>query len=194
MHIAVISSSQRSNSQSLRISHSIGRRLEAAGATAEVHDLHKLALSTDFEEVGETDAAKPTVERLERSDGAVFVTPEWHGMPSPGLLNFLLHIGTALAHKPVMLVGVSSGRGGAYPIAALRATGYKNSKYVMIPEHLVFRNVKELMVDEAASSEDDDYIRRRTDFAVATLLAYAEGLAAVRASLPVTPPDFRFGM
>ncbi len=194
MHISVISSSQRSSSQSLRVSQFLADRIEAAGATSEIHDLHALALSTDIDAVWDSGAAKPAVERLERSDGAVFVSPEWNGMPSPGLLNFLLQIGTSLAHKPVLLAGVSSGRGGAYPIAALRATGYKNTKYVMIPEHLIFRNVKEMLTGATASSAEDDYIRRRADFAIATLLAYADGLAGVRSRLPETPREFRFGM
>lgn len=194
MAISVISSSQRSNSESLRVSEYIAGRIEAAGDTAEVHDLHALALSTDIEAVWASGAAKPVVERLEASDGAVFVTPEWAGMPSPGLLNFLLQIGTSLAHKPVMLVGVSSGRNGVYPIAALRATGYKNTKYLMIPEHLIFRNVNEMVQDGEASGPEDEFIRRRTDYAVAQLLAYARGMGAIRAALPEEPKDFAFGM
>lgn len=194
MHISVISSSQRAHSESLRISHYLAGRIEAAGAGAEIHDLHELALSTDIDQVWESGAARPTVERLEHCDGAVFVTPEWNGMPSPGLLNLLLHIGTSLAHKPVLVVSVSSGRGGAYPISALRSIGYKNTKYVLLPEHLIFRNVKELVTGPETVGADDDYIRRRADFAIATLLAYASGLAEVRGLLPVTPREFRFGM
>lgn len=194
MHISVIASSQRSNSQSLRVSRFLAGRIAVAGGTAEILDLHELALSTDIDQVGDSRTAEPMVERLELSDGAVFVTPEWHGMPSPGLLNFLLHIGTSLAHKPVLLVGVSSGRGGSYPIAALRASGYKNAKYLMIPEHLIFRNVKEMVVGEEPAGPDDDHLRRRSDFAVATLLAYARGMTDVRRALPDTPSDFRFGM
>ncbi len=194
MAISVISSSQRSNSESLRVSGYIASRIEAAGASAEVHDLHQLALSTDIEAVWGSGAAGPVVERLDSADGAVFVTPEWAGMPSPALLNFLLQIGTSLAHKPVMLVGVSSGRNGAYPIAALRATGYKNAKYLMIPEHLIFRNVKEMVHTDEPSGPEDAFIRRRTDFAVAQLLAYADGMGAIRAALPEEPKDFAFGM
>ena len=194
MAISVISSSQRSNSESLRISNYLADRIGAAGSTAEIHDLHKLALSTDIEAVWGSGAAAPVVERLEACDGAVFVTPEWAGMPSPALLNFLLQIGTSLAHKPVLLVGVSSGRNGSYPIAALRATGYKNAKYLMIPEHLIFRNVKDLVQSDEPSGPEDEFIRRRTDFAVAQLLAYAGGMAAIRAALPDEPKNFAFGM
>ncbi len=194
MNISILSSSQRSNSETLRISKYIGGRIDAAGGTASVHDLHQLALSTDIEAVWQSGGPKAIVEQLEASDGAVFVTPEWHGMPSPALMNFLLHIGESLAHKPVLLVGVSGARGGAYPIAALRATGYKNTKYLMIPEHLIFRNVKELVQDGDPVSDDDKFMRRRTDYAVAQLLAYARNLGAVRSELPETPDDFGFGM
>ena len=194
MAISVISSSQRSNSETLRISQFIADRIVATGNTVEVHDLHQMALSTDIEAVWGSGAAAHVVDRLETADGAVFVTPEWAGMPSPALLNFLLQVGNSLAHKPVMLVAVSSGRNGSYPIAALRATGYKNAKYLMIPEHLIFRNVKEMVQDGDPSGPEDVFIRRRTDFAVAQLLAYADGMGAIRAALPSEPKDFAFGM
>jgi NAD(P)H-dependent FMN reductase len=194
VHTSVISSSQRSNSESLRISNYISGRIQAAGSSAEIHDLHALALSTDIEAVWESGAAKPAVERLEVSDAAVFVTPEWNGMPSAALLNFLHQIGTSLAHKPVLLVGISSGRNGAYPIAALRSLGYKNSKYLMIPEHLIFRSVTEMVRDGEPSGREDDFIRRRTDFALSVLMAYAEGMRAIRAELPETPREFSHGM
>jgi len=194
VNISILSSSQRSNSESLRISNYIAGRIDAAGGTAAVHDLHALALSTDIEAVWQSGDPKPIVENLEASDGAVFVSPEWHGMPSPALLNFLLHIGESLAHKPVMLVGVSGARGGAYPIATLRSIGYKNTKYVMIPEHLIFRNVKDLVQEGESTSEEDTFMRRRTDYAVAQLLAYSRHMGAVRAELPETPKDFAFGM
>lgn len=176
------------------MSRYIADRTEIAGPSAEVHDLHALALSTDIEAVWESGVAKPVVGRLEASDAAVFVTPEWNGMPSPALLNFLLQIGDSLAHKPVLLVGVSSGRGGAYPIAALRSIGYKNTKYVMIPEHLIFRSVNDLLHEGEPSGKEDLFMRRRTDHAVAELLVYAKGLASIRAELPETPKDFQFGM
>ncbi|MBT8240937.1 MAG: NAD(P)H-dependent oxidoreductase [Acidimicrobiia bacterium] len=194
MLISIISSSQRSNSESLRVSRYIADRTDIAGPSAEVHDLHALALSTDIEAVWDSGVAGPVVERLEASDAAVFVTPEWSGMPSPALLNFLLQIGDALAHKPVLLVGVSSGRGGAYPIAALRSLGYKNTKYLMVPEHLIFRSVNDMVHDGDRSGDEDDYIRRRTDFAIAVLINYAEGMEAIRAALPVPPREFGFGM
>ncbi len=192
--MSIVSSSQRSKSESLRISEYICGRIEAAGHSAEIHDLHALALSTDIEAVWESGAAKPTVERLAASDGAVFVTPEWNGMPSAALMNFLHQVGTSLAHKPVLLTGVSNGRGGSYPIGALRSLGYKNSKYLMIPEHLIFRSVNDLVQDGEPSGREDDYIRRRTDFAVSVLITYAEGMGAIRDALPDTPREFRFGM
>jgi NAD(P)H-dependent FMN reductase len=194
VRISIISSSQRSNSESLRISKYIAGRVEAARSIAEVHDLHALALSTDIEAVWESGAAKPTVERLAASDGAVFVTPEWNGMPSAALLNFIHQIGRSLAHKPVLLVGVSSGRNGAYPIAALRSMGYKNAKYLMIPEHLIFRSVADMAQGEDPSGGEDDFIRRRTDFAVGVLIAYAEGMGDIRSTLPETPREFSHGM
>jgi hypothetical protein len=72
--------------------------------------------------------------------------------------------------------------------------GYKNTKYLMIPEHLIFRSVKEMAQDGEPSGDEDDFIRRRTDYAVEVLLAYATGMETIRAALPETPKEFSFGM
>ena len=48
------------------------------------------------------------------------VSPEWNGMVPSMLTNFfLLCSNNELAHKPGLLVGVSSGTGGSYPVAEL---------------------------------------------------------------------------
>ncbi len=184
MAISVISSSQRSNSESLRISNYLADRIGAAGSTAEIHDLHKLALSTDIEAVWGSGAAAPVVERLEACDGAVFVTPEWAGMPSPALLNFLLQIGTSLAHKPVLLVGVSSGRNGSYPIAALRAT----DAHIWAVD--VNRRARDLTTTNAAAIEASDRPRYEVeDDKIRALYGHS---FPIDPGEPTEPPDELF--
>ena len=65
------------------------------------------------------------------------ISPEWAGMAPAHLKNFLLMCdGGELAHKPAQLIGVSSGMGGAYPIAELRMSGYKNNFLMWLPDHM----------------------------------------------------------
>ena len=50
------------------------------------------------------------------------------------LLNIFLLCGNGeFSHKPGLIVSVSSGNGGAYPIAELRSSSYKNTHIMWIP-------------------------------------------------------------
>ena len=66
-------------------------------------------------------------------------------MAPAGLKNFFLLAGSTLAHKPAMIVGVSSGRGGRYPIAELRSSSYKNTKVVYVPDHLYIDKCEDML-------------------------------------------------
>ena len=63
-------------------------------------------------------------------------------MATPNAKNFFLICGEGeLAHKPGLLVAISSGNGGAYPISELRSSSYKNTHIMWIPENIIIRNV-----------------------------------------------------
>ncbi|MCV5978616.1 NAD(P)H-dependent oxidoreductase, partial [Escherichia coli] len=81
------------------------------------------------------------------------MTPEWHGMATPALKNFLL-LTTAneLAHKPALLVSVSVSINGVYPISELRMTGSKNNHVCFLPDHLIVRKSDKL-IDQDANSD-----------------------------------------
>ena len=71
------------------------------------------------------------------------IAPEWHGQVPAGLKNFFLICGRAeVGHKPALITTVSSGDGGAYPVAELRMSSYKNNRICYIPEQLIIRNVE----------------------------------------------------
>ena len=68
-------------------------------------------------------------------------------MVPAGLKNFFLCFGrNELAHKPGLIVGVSSADGGVYPVAELRMSSYKNSRICYIPEQLIVRNVESVLI------------------------------------------------
>jgi len=97
-----------------------------------------------------------------------------------------------LAHKPGLLVGVSSGIGGAYPISELRASSYKNCRLCYLPEHLIVRQVEAVLNTPQAASEEDQRIRARIDYALDILGKYAQALQPVRASIDLS--QFATGM
>ena len=67
--------------------------------------------------------------------------PEYGGMATPNSKTFLVFNNGELFHKPGLIISVSSGTGGAYPISELRSSSYKNSHIMWIPEHIIIRNV-----------------------------------------------------
>jgi hypothetical protein len=81
-------------------------------------------------------------------------------------------------------VTVSAGRGGAYPIAEIRSSSYKNTKINWIPEHLIIREVNSVLNQHEAVSESDSWIRDRINYALTHLELYAGALSQIRAQLP----------
>ncbi|MBL4899742.1 MAG: NAD(P)H-dependent oxidoreductase, partial [Colwellia sp.] len=116
--------------------------------------------------------------------------PEWGGMASPLLKNVLLMCsGQDTAHKPVLLVASSGSVSGAYPIAELRMNAFKNNKLVAIPDHLIIRNVGEVLNcdNKAELSDKDNHIRHRIGYSLHVLYHYSESLRALRTNLSITP-------
>ncbi|MNF69916.1 hypothetical protein D3C84_518120 [compost metagenome] len=116
-------------------------------------------------------------------------------MACPAIKNFFIYASKAeLAHKPGLLVGVSSGIGGGYPISELRASSYKNCRLCYLPEHLIIRGVEKVLNDADAVSDDDQRIRARMDYDLDILARYAEALKPVRQAIDMSIPAFANGM
>lgn len=180
MNIVVISGSNRSGSQSLKIAQRLQEKLNNLQADTVLLDLHALALPL-FDD-GEHPAPDGFVEGLKSADGYVLVSPEWDGMAPAAVINFIYHSKDAMVHKPVLLCGVSSTRGGAYPVAELKAFANKNRRFVSVPEHLIFREAKTLFNASTPElgNDADAYMHERSDYALGFLLAYADALKTVR--------------
>tara|TARA_B100001989_G_scaffold253092_1_gene238040 strand:- start:3653 stop:4261 length:609 start_codon:yes stop_codon:yes gene_type:complete len=202
MNIVIISGSHRQNSQSLKVSNWLAEHLKTKSAKSEIIDLSGNPIPFWSEEAwnAESDLAKemsPYLEKIEKADGLILVSPEWHGMVPSGLKNFLLYVSSQhAAHNPSLLVGVSASRGGTYPIAELRMSGYKNNRMVYIPDHLIVSNCENVMNDPALDSGEkaDQYIKNRADYSLNVLLAYAKALKTMRDEHDLLSSDYPFGM
>ena len=125
------------------------------------------------------------------------ISPEWHGQVPSGLKNFFLLFSQAeLGHKPALLVAVSSGDGGAYPIAELRMSSYKNNRICYIPEHLIVRKVEKILNERTDDNDEssDAYYRERINWALKILLGYTTALKPMRDTTQLTHDKFGFGM
>lgn len=204
MKICIISGSHRNNSQSEKVSRFIQRTLTEQGICEETW-LYSLAgnpLPLWDEGIWESDPEwlarlGPISEQLASADGFVIVSPEWHGQVPAGLKNFFLLWGKGeLAHKPALIVTVSSGDGGAYPVAELRMSSYKNNRLCYIPEQVIVRHVESVLNEDAEKNnpDADKYFRERISYALGVLKEYALALDNVRASGAASLQVFKNGM
>lgn len=202
MHIALISGSHRKDSQSERVAKYLTNRLKGldAESTAEIISLAGNPLPLWDESAWQPDGAlakqwQPYSEKLQKADGLVIISPEWHGMVPSGLKNFFLFCSTAeTGHKPALIVTVSASKGGVHPVNELRISGYKNSRICYLPEHLIVQDVNNRFVGDAPSGADDEYIRNRADYALTLLLKYTKTLKPLLNDAALFDKRFPFGM
>ena len=203
MKITIVSGSHRRDSQSAKVGRFLEHTLkeQALGEQTWLLDLADFPLPLWDEGIWAGDPAwrerlAPISEQLAASDGFVIISPEWHGMVPSGLKNFFLMWGKGeLAHKPALIVAVSAGDGGAYPVAELRMSSYKNNRLCYIPEQLIVRHVESVLNDTGDNNpEADAYFRDRSLFALRLLREYALALRAVRDSGLTVDARFKNGM
>ncbi len=204
MKISIIVGSHRQDSQSGKIARVLERSLQALPECTATYlfDLANNPLPLWDESIWNGDPGweqrlAPIAAELQSSDGFIIIAPEWHGMVPAGLKNFFLLWGNGeLAHKPALLVGISSADGGSYPISELRMSSYKNNRICYMPEHLIVRYVETIFNANAADNNPSaqGYFEERFDYCVKQLLTYAKAFQPIRASETVSLATYSSGM
>jgi NAD(P)H-dependent FMN reductase len=202
MKFALVAGSHRKSSQSEKVAKYLAARLSAVvpGAENTVLSLAGNPLPLWDEEVWAKaqrwqDAWQPFGEALHSADALVFVVPEYGGMVPPAFKNFLLLCTRETRHKPVLIVSVSSGIGGSYPVSELRMSGYKNTFISYLPEHLIIRNVEKVLNEGPANTAlEEDRLRERIDDTLKMLGVYGEGFRHIRGSAAADLHKYPFGM
>ncbi|MCS6179365.1 NADPH-dependent FMN reductase [Shewanella baltica] len=186
MKLLIISTSQRPDSQSAKVGRYIAESSVSsphAMGYASIHHLELCQFNLPFWDGEEDNKGEhwPEIEQsVDEADALVLITPEWGGMASPLLKNFLLMCTREeTAHKPALLISVSNGIGGTYPIVELKMNALKNNKLVPIPDHLIIRNVSHVLnaIPEGAR---DIALRERVQYSLYMLHQYAQALAPIR--------------
>lgn len=197
LNIALVAGSSRTDSQSGKVARFLRQRLiELEQTTPDCSHVIDLGLAPlplwPAEDSGPWDLYR---QQLTAADAVVIVAPEWNGMACPAIKNFFIYASKAeLAHKPGLLVGVSSGVGGAYPISELRASSYKNCRLCYLPEHLIVRQVEKVLNGPQPADAADERLRARIDYALDVLVRYACALQPVREAIGFDNPAFANGM
>ena len=199
MNISIISASHRINSQSKKISDILHSNLLKINSDLDIYNLDlgdkSLPLWLPDKKNGKGvwgDTWKSISDNLIKSDGFILVVPEYGGMATPAAKNiFLLCSNGEFAHKPGLIVSVSSGNGGAYPISELRSSSYKNTHVMWIPENIIIRNVEEFNPG-AHGDNIPEWLDNRIDYVLKLFLAYSTNMRPLRDI--VNRKDFGNGM
>lgn len=189
MKTHIISGSHRSVSQSAKIAKYLQSKIEAKGGTATITELsnHQIPMWDEKVWEGTVEWKKildPIFTQLQAADSLIFIVPEYSGMAGPAIKNFMLFCGgSLLAHKPTLLVSVTSSlTNGAYPIMEMRGSSYKNAKQLYIPDHVIIRDAENMLNGEAKTGSSDEYIRNRIDYSLSMLSAYGTAMKTLRES------------
>ena len=204
MNITIVSGSHRKISQSIKIAKAIKsafKPLEDCDK-ADIFDLADNPLPLWHEDIRKAGKQSKSLlesisKKLAYSDAFIIISPEWHGMVPAGLKNFFLMWGNGeLAHKPALIVTVSSGDGGSYPVAELRMSSYKNNRICFLPEHLIIRNVESVFNDneQENSLSVEQYFKDRLDYCLKQLLTYGEAFKQIRDSDTISLEKYKSGM
>ena len=197
MNISIISASHRNNSQSNRIALILEKLIQEKFKNIKIFnfDLFKLNLPMWSEEEIEENRKlffNEFSSKLLKSDGFIFVIPEYGGMATPISKNFFLHCNKGeLSHKPALIVSISSGNGGSYPISELRSSSYKNRHILWIPENIIIRNVEHFNPGNHGNLIPE-WLDKRIDYVLNLLIEYSRCLRPV--SKLINRKDFGNGM
>ncbi len=199
MKISIISASHRKNSQSKKISNFLNNNLLKINEDIDTFllDLAENALPLWSPEKKNSKGVWGKTwnlisNNLDESDGFILVVPEYGGMATPAAKNIFLLCGNGeLTHKPGLIVSVSSGNGGAYPISELRSSSYKNTHIMWIPENIIIRNVEDFNPG-GHGDNIHEWLDDRIDYVLNLLLAYASNMKPLREL--VNRKDFANGM
>lgn len=200
MRIAIISGSNRVNSESIRLANFVKASLNliTIETLVDVVDLQATPLPLFDDAIDDGNQNYLSIRStLQLADGLVLITPEWNGMASPAIKNLLTTFGNQeFGHKPALLMGVSSGRGGAFPVAELRLNSFKNNHVCFIPEQIIVRDVNNLILNlsQVEISKTEQFIRSRIDYSLKVLLEYTKALKQVRSSGVIDFAKFGNGM
>ena len=193
--LLIVSASQRKDSESFRYAIMIKEESRNFFDQVDICELYSYKLP--FFDGGQKEEAEVLKKTFSQATAYVFVVPEWNGGCPPIFSNALLYLSSKdVGHKPVYMVSLSAGTGGAYPIVHMRSFLYKNNHFCYIPEHLIVRKCSTLFCQKKEKDflDKEVYVRKRLLYGLRLLKIYDESLFQVRSSGVINIEDYPFGM
>jgi len=199
MKLAIISTSHRKKSESKRVAETLKKIIYDIDKSIECYILDMFESEIPLwttEKKQNTKFWQNTYNKISKelnsSDGFIMVVPEYGGMSTPNSKNFFLLFNNGeLFHKPGLIVSISSGNGGAYPISELRSSSYKNSHIMWIPENIIIRNVEQFLPGNHGRLIPE-WMDGRINYSCKLLIKYVEFLKPIQSF--INRKDYGNGM
>lgn len=189
MHIAIIAGSNRQNAVSTGILRHIERKLRAQGIHVSFFDLADVRLPLFSPDA---DAVPPEAGRLigavDRADGLVLGTPEYHGSISGSLKNALDYLDNPQVEgKPVLAVSSAGGRLGVSSLIHLQGI-VRNMHGILSPDWISVGDGRHVFGQDGAPQDPetaariDRAVERFVELAAKLRIGSAEPAGAVTES------------
>ncbi len=197
MKLSIISSSLRIDSQSKRIAGILNNRIKKINKKCYTFTIDLINENCPFwSNKKDSNFYKNKwvniSQNFQTSNGFILVVPEYGGMASPLSKNlFLMCDNSEFFHKPGLIVSISSGIGGSYPISELRSSSYKNSHILWIPENIIIRNVEQYNPGNHGN-EIPLWLDKRIDYCLNLLIEYSKYLDPMQKKM--NKENFKNGM
>lgn len=190
--LIIVSSSHRKESESSKVAKFLAERIALLGIYTEdqilIHDL-----GADPLPLWEPGFAYKYAPDIAECEGLVFILPEWHGMATPAMKNWFLYLNMDdIAHKPILLCGVSSGQGGQYSVLDIRSFSFKNHRPMYLPETLLMQGSDAL---SGFVKQTPGRVRcmQKIDYSLRLLDLYIQSLRELRVNLVGIDRPERYG-
>lgn len=201
MKYLIVCGSDRTDSNSMKISELLQKDFfSSLQDESKILDFKKNPLEMWSEDMWDSESEQKKKwaffeDLAKEADGIVVVAPEWEGQLSPMLKNFMMHLNfSCVAHKPALIVSVSAGMGGTYPIAELRAFSAKNSGLLYIPDHIIVRNVKSFLNPTKEEVVSQQELKKRIEHSTNVLKLYAKHMKNMRDEADFDFSNYPYGM
>ncbi len=155
----IISGTNRPESRSLKVSQLIQNIYKELGENVEIISLENVGLGQlEKPQYGEKEKSNrdmaQSIEKINNSEGLIFVVPEYNGSFPGALKYFIDHwdYPASFEHRPVCFVGLGGRFGGLRPVEHLQGVfGYRNA--YMFPERVFLTNIWDVLTDNGLEDE-----------------------------------------
>jgi azobenzene reductase len=175
MHITLIAGSLRAHSNSTKVLRYMEKEIKKKGAEAALIDLRTAPVPIYNPDAVSVDPnTAKLIESVQKADGVILATPEYHGSISGALKNALDYMGKAqFAGKPVLSVCSSGGAVGVSSLTHLQAI-VRNVHGINCPEWISIGGEQRRFNAEGAP--ESEAVVQRIDRALVELLHLARRL------------------